>query len=192
MLPPLATPQDASQLGYCVTQAQLARASARVRGYTKQTITTATSTHIVIGQRNYLLPQRPVQEIVEVKDHEGRVLPESAYHLDGQFLHLPVCGTPWIANSPSYEGTNGAFRVTYVHGFVTLPDELIEVVCSIANRLENAPDGLSLGARTEQAGGETITWGADAFGAVTDLTRAEKEILSRIYPRRPRTVNLWA
>lgn len=191
MLPPLATPQDATLFGYCVTAPQLARASARVRGFTKQQISLGTSTHIVIGQRKYLLPQRPVVEITEVKDHADFVLPVSAYHLDGQFLHLPVGGTPWIANGPCYGGTKGAFRVTYDHGFEVLPDELIEVVCSIASRLTEQPEGLAAGARTEQAGGETVTWGTDAFAAVTDLTRAEKDVLRRIFPRLPRTVSLW-
>ncbi len=192
MLPPLATPQDASQLGYCVSAAQLARASARVRGYTRQTITAGTSTHIVIGKKKFLLPQRPVNSVTLVEDHYGNDVPASAYHLDGQFLHLPVNGAPWIANGPDYYGCDdGFFKVTYTHGFTTLPDELVEVVCSIASRLENAPDGLSMGARTEQAGGETITWGADAFSAVTDLTKAEKDVLRRIFPQLPRSVSLW-
>lgn len=191
MLPPLVTVQDASQLGYCVSQAQIARASARVRGFTKQQITTGTSTHIVIGSKKYLLPQRPVQSITSVTDDQGFTVPSSAYHLDGQFLHLPVCGTPWIANGPFYGGEKGFFRVTYVHGFTTLPDELVELVCSIAQRLEDAPSGLAKGVRTEQAGGETVTWGADAFSAVTDLTTAEKTVLRRIFPALPRSVDLW-
>lgn len=192
MLPPLATPQDAKLLGYCVDAPQLQRASARIRGYTRQEISAGSSTHIVIGQKRYLLPQRPVKSITSVTDHHGNVLPDSAWHLDGQFLHLPVNGTPWIANGPCWGGEKGAFRVTYDHGFDTLPDELVELVCSVANRIQNAPAGLGLGARTEQAGGETITWGADAFGAVTDLTKAEKTVLDRIFPKYVRSVNLWA
>ena len=72
----------------------------------------------------------------------------------------------------------------------TYPEPLVELVCSIAYRLASTPDAVTQGVRNEQAGGEQVTWGADAYAGTSSLTSAEMTALDRMYPRMPHTINL--
>jgi hypothetical protein len=76
----------------------------------------------------------------------------------------------------------GRLTVTYLHGFATVPERLVEIVCSIASRMETEPVGLALGARSEGADGEQTTWGVDAYDAVAGLRQSEKDVLDEIFP----------
>lgn len=173
-LPPLVTAADLTAYGYdTVPDGLLARASARVRRYTRQQITPGTSTVTVTGDGPWLLPQRPVTAVVSVTDADGDAV--SDYELRGQWLHSSVCGP---------------LEVAYEHGYDTLPDDLVELVCAIAARLGEMPGAVGAGARTEQSGGESVTWGVEAYTSASGLTRGEQAALNRIYPNRPRSVRL--
>ena len=172
-LPPLATAADLTDFGYeDVPVALLLRASTRVRRYTRQEITPGTTTVTLHGVGPWLLPQRPVTEVTTVVDAEEN---QVEHELRGQHLHTRRCGP---------------LTVTWSHGFSPLPDELVELVCSIASRMASTPAGMHAGARTEQAGGESVTWGSDAYGGTTGLTETERAELDRLLPRLPSTVRL--
>lgn len=180
-LPPLATPEGMTAYGYDqVSEALLARASTRVRRYTGQQITPGESTTSLTGVGPWLLPQRPVQAVTEVVDDHGNAVPPNRWELCGQHLHV------------HHGHVRTPLRVTYSHGLDTMPDELVELVCSIAARLGSVPAAMAAGATTEQAGGETITWGSDAYAGSTGLTSAEEKALATLFPKRPRTAQLHA
>jgi hypothetical protein len=174
-LPPLATAADLAFYGYeDVPDEILDRASARVRRYTGQQITAGTST-VELARAPYRLPQRPVTSV------ESVTRPDDDEELE---FTLKSAGVLKVS------GRCGPIVVDYSHGFAVLSDELIELVCAIASRLAKTPDALSLGHRTEQAGGESITYGAEAYAAVGGLTPGEQEALDGLFPRLPSTAVL--
>lgn len=177
-LPPLATAADMVTYGYPpADDAVLLRASTRVRLATpgRQQITPGSSTTVLTGIGPWLLPQRPVVAVTQVLDRDGVVVPAEQWELVGQHLKTAVCAP---------------LTVAWDHGYVDMPDELVELVCSIAARLAVVPATVAAGARTEQAGGETVTWGMEAFAGTTGLTSPERAALDRLFPRRPRTTVL--
>lgn len=172
-LPALATAEDMEAFGFDpVEDALLLRASARVRRYVRQQISAGESVVKVFGP-DYRLPQRPVRDIEYVRTLDGNDIP---YELvAGGYLR--ICSERTV-------------EVSYSHGFEQIPDDVVELVCGIASRLSKTPDSVAGGAQTEQAGGESVTWGSDAFGGTTGLTRAERAELDRLFPRLPRTVHV--
>src|SRR4051794_10422968 len=98
MLPPLITSADMSGYGYdVVSDAVLARASTRVRRYTKQQITPGTSTVTLTGAGPWLLPQRPVNAVMAVLDRDGNTVSTDRWELRGQFLHTTARVCPPLA-----------------------------------------------------------------------------------------------
>lgn len=174
-LPPLVTPLDMAAYGYeQVSDAILARASARVRRFLRQQITAGSSVIVVQGPGPWLLPQRPVNVVTSVVNRQGNPV---AWELIGPRLQAAECAP---------------LTVGYTHGWPIeeLPDDLTELVCAIAARLAQTPSTVGAGARTEQAGGESVTWGVEAFSAGSGLTPAEEGSLRHIYPTLPSTIYL--
>jgi hypothetical protein len=172
-LPDLIGAADLARFGYEAAAARkAAAASARVRRYTGQQITAGTSRLRLTGAGPWRLPQRPVRAIIALTDDGGTPVP---FTRNGSHLTAAACG-PLV--------------VVYEHGWTELPDELAELVCSIAARLAAIPDAMLTGARTEQAGGESVTWGTDAYGGTTGLTSAEVDALDALFPALPRTTFL--
>jgi hypothetical protein len=171
-LPPLITADDLTEYGYEAADSKIAAASARVRRFTRQQITPGTSTATLTGPGPWLLPQRPVVAVTELVDADGNAVD---YELEGQRITSGACGP---------------LTVTWDHGFDPLPDGLIELVCAIAARLAGITTAMAAGVRTEQAGGESVTWGADGWSGTTGLTRPEREALREYFPKLPRTTHL--
>lgn len=172
-LPPLITVADLTEYGYdAAAAAKIPAASARVRRFTGQQITAGSSETTLRGSGPWLLPQRPATEITTAVDANGA---DVDVELEGQWVTSAACAP---------------ITVTYTHGFETLPDQLIELVCAIAARLNSIPAAMAAGVRTEQAGGESVTWGADGWSGTSGLTRPEREALREIFPKLPRTVHL--
>lgn len=176
MLPNLATQADATAYGYgTISTALFARASARVRGYVRQEITAGTSTIVVRGPV-VLLPQRPVTAVTSIVDSDTD--PDNPYTLEdhewtlrnGGFLETPHFG--------------GNLTVTYSHGFATLPDELIELVCGVAARLGEVNPAAAAGVQQETGGSESVTYGFDSYNAISELSTGEKRVLDRLFPKR--------
>lgn len=168
----LVSADDLTAFGYPSAAADyLVRASVRVKAYAKQDIAAGSST--VDMRFPFRLPQRPVTSVTSVvvvgDDGSVATLGATDYHIEGQNL---ICN--------GYR--DQLLRVTYAHGFWTIPDELKEVVCAVASRLASAPAGLASGIQSESADGESISYGSDAFGGVAELTSGEKRVIDRLFP----------
>ena len=172
MLPPLATQTDAVNLGFTVDDAALMRASIRIRGHVRQQITVGASTIVARGPI-IRLPQRPVTGVESVT-------------LDGAAIAYTETGSNVIEVDSCERVT-----VTYTHGFVFVPDDLVELVCQVATRLAAPTDGmLAAGAQQATAGPFTVGLGWDAWKAQSGLTAGDKETLRRYWPDVPRTIPL--
>lgn len=177
MLPPLATVVDAALFGMIVSEASLLRASSRVRGYVDQQITYGMST-VVLPESNRRLPQRPVIAVTSVVDEDGAALAEDTdWELVGDRIETSM---------------RGPLTVNYSHGLAVLPDELIELVCTVAARIGNMPTELQAGVQQQGAGPYQLTYGFDSHKAASGLTQGEKDVLDRIWPRLPRTLTMGA
>lgn len=171
MLPPLATEADATAFGLTVTDAALRRASVRVRAYVGQQITYGTSTITGEGP-TFRLPERPVVSVDTVEDSDGTELTE---------------GTQWVLAPGGTLVTNmvDTLTVTYTHGMAQPPDALIELVCTIAARLDSTDDSVAAGVQQESSGSVSQTFGWDAWKGIAELTAGEKAALDRLYPKLP-------
>lgn len=172
MLPALASVSDASAFGLTVTQAALLRASTRVRSHLGQRITAGTSTVTLRGPLGRL-PQRPVSVVTSVLDEDGN---------DVDF--------DLLAGGALQTNYGGTLTVEYDHGYAAgaVPDELVELVCTIAARLGTSDPALAAGVQQEQSGSASQTFGWDAWKGLTSLTAEEKSALSRMFPRVPRVI----
>lgn len=170
-LPPLASIADAAEYGLTVTYASLLRASARIRGHVRQQITYGVST-IVLPESSRVLPERPVVAVSSVVDADGAAVD---YTLAGDRIETAA---------------SGRLTVTYTHGMGTLPDELVELVATMAHRLGSIPTALVAGTQQEATGPWQHTYGFDSHKATSGLTAGEKEVLARYWPAIPRTISL--
>lgn len=175
MLAALATTTDATSLGLTATAANLLRASVRVREFVGQQISADTSTVVLRGPL-VRLPQRPVTAITSVTDENDVVLDAEKYTLNpAGYLSLP---------------TGDLYTVVYAHGWSTIPDGVIEIVCTVAARLGATDATVAAGVTQEQSGSASQTFGWDAWKAVSSLTSEEKAVLRRMFPPMPKTMVL--
>lgn len=166
MLTALATTTDADAFGITVSEASLLRASTRVRSFTGQRISEGTSTVTLRGPVSRL-PQRPVVAVSSVVDSDGNAV---EYEMNGS--QITACSTDVLT-------------VAYSHGFPdgAIPDEVVEIVCTVAARIDSTDPALSQGVTQEQSGSASQTFGMDAFRAVSGLTSEEKAILKGLFPK---------
>ncbi len=178
------TALDMTAYGYpAVSAGVLARASTRARGFTEQQITAGTSTVTLTGRGPWLLPQRPVTEVTSVIDDNGVAI---NHKLTNNWLYVPD-PDPSPDVVVLHPHIHLPLVVTFEHGYATVPDTVVEAVCAIAARIGGIPAAVSSGARTEQAGAESVTWGVEAFLSSSGLTAAEEKSLRRLFPKRPRS-----
>jgi hypothetical protein len=177
----LADQTDATAFGYgTIASAMFKRASSRVRGYVGQQITAGTSTVIVRGPV-VVMPERPVTAITTVVDVS---MPDDPYTLEAEEFVVRSGG---ILETPNFGGN---LEVTYAHGFATVPDELVELVCGVASRLAQINVAAATGVQQESAGSESVTFGFDSYKAISDLNAGEKAVLDRLFPKRANVVVL--
>lgn len=173
----LADQTDATEYGYgTISDAMFARASARVRGYTRQAITAQTTTVTARGPV-IQLPERPVNTITSITDVTD---PDATIALTSDEWIVRAGG---ILETPNYGGN---LTVVYTSGWATLPDELVELVCGVASRLTNVGTGsaAAMGVQQETGGSESVTYGFDSYNAISELTTGEKRVLDRLFPKR--------
>lgn len=72
----------------------------------------------------------------------------------------------------------------------TPPDDLIELTCQIASRMDSTPAEMAQGVQQQSAGGYSVGYGWDAWKALSGLTAGELDALRRMYPPLPRTLSL--
>ncbi|MGE3795107.1 MAG: hypothetical protein AB7I38_14430 [Dehalococcoidia bacterium] len=191
-LEPLVTVSDMTDLGYDpVDVTILARVSAKVRRTTGQTISAATST--ATGYSPMRLPQYPVRSITSVTTESGVELGAESWNLRGQVLTGPV--SPGINDFEINLDGRGATRhgwltVVYESGWDTLPDTLIELLCSIAARIASGEGVAAAGIREKHVGDQSLTFSAEALSL--HLTDLEQQQLTALFPARsgPRTIAL--
>jgi hypothetical protein len=196
MAEPLATPDDlAARLGVTFDSGQTARAealiadaSAYVRNYTRQTITTVTDDVATLESTTeqwLWLPERPVIAVSSVSIGSAVVSPVywvlqgyglyRFYGWQGRFY-----GTTSTWNQPD------TITVTYDHGFDVVPDDIVAVVCKIAKASWLNPQGLQ---RWRQ--GETEVALSASTVAEGCLDMDDKRVLD-FYRRPRRSVKLSA
>lgn len=195
-LDPLAAAADLDRFGYdssVVTDAYLGRASARVRGYTRQTITEVVGDQVTrTAFEPIRLPQRPVQQVTSVTFLDGDPIEE--FTLVGSLLWLRdlaefsrVFGDDQF-DFPLFLGRRHCdpvtVTVTYDHGYTEVPDDLVEVVCAVAARMARTPPGVEAGVRYKQVGRVNLTFAEEGSTHHGDLLPGEKKVLDRVFPRR--------
>jgi hypothetical protein len=203
---PLALPTDVTNryAGSLTTEdttrvpALLADASAVVRSFTRQQFAAATTTERIrpIGSR-VRLRQSPVTAVGSLaivdplQDGELLVLPVGVWMWDGgQEIWLgeisPVINVPDEATLLLRYGTP-LVQVSYTHGYPTVPDDVVTVVCSMVIRTLDTPGPTSMVMSTVD--GLTYKLGGTAQDGVLGLTPSEQRVLAP-YRRTATTVEL--
>lgn len=154
-------------------QALLAGASARVRSYTGQTFDAGTTTtRLRVRKGQVHLPQRPATAVTAVADMDGNSL-DFTWHAGQQltigevnrFDYEPYrYGTAWV-------------DVTYTAGYATVPDDVVEVVCSMVLRTFGVAADAS-GYESESIGSYSYSVGAVAAAGAVGLMNEEREALA--------------
>lgn len=138
--------------------AALKAASRRFRGAVRHPVAAASTSTLVLdgnGRESILLPAAPVTAV-------------SAVALDGTAL---VEGTDFQWSADGYlrrlgglwPGRLRCLEVTYSHGYAEIPEDIQEAVIDQARAMYRVQPGV----QTIQAGGESITYGAQASVGVT-------------------------
>lgn len=208
----LATAADLeARLGRALTDAEapraealLADASALVRAFTRQRFDLVTGDQVVLRPVGTLLrlPQRPVLAVTAVVAIGGQPslpdVPLSGWVWDGSDLLNIHALDAVVVNLPEWwyeSGGPNTYRVTYNHGYATIPAEVVAVVCAMVNRTLTAPslvEGLvqenigQYGYQLQQGSGGSV-------GPTVRLTAADKQaLIDAGHRRRSTTVAVTA
>lgn len=180
----LASVVDAVRLGYTLPAGEeetlLRRASARIRRAAKQHISSITSTvRVRVENGVAVLPGNPitaVTAITQLAEDGGAVV--TGWRWDGRDqVHSintsPTTSLPVLARWPT------DVLVTYTHGWTTIPDELLDLVCSVAARIGSVPasGGMEAGVRSESIDDYSVTYAAEALDAASGLLPGEESAL---------------
>ncbi|MFI6594992.1 hypothetical protein ACIBHX_02020 [Nonomuraea sp. NPDC050536] len=193
-LPPLATTADLeAYLGRTLPGAQaevaIRRASARVRAYTRQTLSFVADDTIDMpgGDRVLNVPQRPLVvdqthplTVVELGDFGAPDLPMvegSDYLRIGNqltrghpfYVRTRVTGWPWSRVLGVWAPR---VRLTYSHGYQVIPDDIVDVVLELASVNVTNVDGL----RSESIDDYSRTFATETVGGAS-MTRDHKDAL---------------
>ena len=141
----------------------LARASARLRRAAGQQITRTTSTVRLTSWRGHVvLPSPPVSAVTAVLQvkWDGTTTAATGWLWDGYDRVNRVCGD---------------VIVTYTHGLDPMPDELLDLVCSVASRLGATPSGggMEAGIRSESIDDYSVTYAAEGLTMASGLLEGE-------------------
>lgn len=169
-LPSLATQADATTYGYSLPAASadalLARASARVRRAAGQPISETTSTvRLPVDHGTVDLPGGPVTAVTSVTmvaaDGTTTVLDTDEWLLDGARITLLVYRDELQAD------------VAYTRGWATIPDGIAELVCQVASRMAQTPDGAEGLLRQRSIDDYSETFATEQIVAAGDLLPGE-------------------
>ncbi len=171
----LASLPDAIRLGYTLPAGQeeslLLRASVRIRRAAGYPISSTTSTvrYVVDDGRVTLLgsPVTAVTAVAKLAEDGGGTL--TGWRWDGGNRLFGV---------PSW----GQVNVTQTHGWTVIPDELKDLVCSVAARLgvSGGAAGMEAGIRSESIDDYSVTYAAETLTMASDLLEGEKAALRQI------------
>lgn len=182
-----------ARLGRDLTAAESARAeallddaSAMVRGYTRQTFDLVEDDVMVLRAQGgeIRLPQRPVTSVTAVVAVGGNDLlpdvPITDWVWDGLDL-LRVGGGACVINLPEVwwadeDGYPGTYRVTYSHGYETVPADVVRIVCGMVLRTLTAPT-MAGGVTSESVGPYSYRIDQPGTGLSVSLSAADKKDL---------------
>ena len=177
-------------------EALLNDASALVRSYTRQAFVESTDDVVVlrVAGGQLTLPQRPVTAVTKVEVIGGsEALPDftlADWLWDG-IDTVRIGDGACVINLPEVwwddDGYPGTFRVTYSHGYASVPEDIVAVVCAMVLRAYNNPQNL----RSETVGSYSVTYAVPATGESLgiNLTRYERQALDK-YRRKATTIKL--
>ncbi|MFI6496908.1 hypothetical protein [Nonomuraea typhae] len=160
-------------------------ASALVRAYTRQDFAAPTSETVVLRASGGVvrLPKGPVvsvTSVVMVGMYGSPDITIVGWGWDGLDV-IDVSGwTSCIINLPEsvYEADDlpSTYRVTYVHGYTTLPPVAVTVVAGMVGRTLSAPTTTS-GLTSETIGSYSYRMAEPGIGTSVTLTAADKALL---------------
>lgn len=181
---PLATIADVEcRLGRTLTDVEADRmecllrdASAAVRAYTGQYLSLVTDDPVRLKVKGgaIRLPQRPVVEVAAVTNTTGTTLLHTWDAGPQIWLssYLPVANATYGRRGTTY------VDVVYTHGYATIPDDIVAVVCQIAARaLGTAAD--QTGVQSETIVSYSYQLGAAAAAGGLGMLPAERQVLDR-------------
>ncbi|SFD14373.1 hypothetical protein [Streptomyces aidingensis] len=198
-MPALATQADLeARLGRPLTAEEQARAgallagaSARVRAYTRQEFDLVHGDVVVLRPVGTVvrLPQRPVLAVSSVVALGGAetipdiTLPGGAWTWDGaDKVDIWPPDQGWLLSLPeswsSGWGGVDSYRVTYDHGYATIPEQVVEAVCAMVLRSLLSPS-LAPGMVSERIGNYSyqMQQGGGAAGATVSMTEDDRDLL---------------
>lgn len=160
-------------------------ASALVRSYTRQNFAPPTSETIALRASAGVvrLPKRPVTDVTSVVLIGLNGTPDITivgWGWDGLDV-VDVSG--WdrvIVNLPEWVHDRAClpatYRVTYTHGYDTVPADVVAVVCAMVGRTMSAPSTAS-GVTSETIGSYSYRTAEPGMGVTATLTAADKALL---------------
>jgi len=180
-----------ARLGRDLTDAETLRAnallldaSAKVSRYTRQDFLPVADDVVILRgvDGEIRLPQRPVQSVSSVVAMGGNFLPNLTlfdWLWDG--LDLIVLGPGnFVINLPEIwwdeDGYPDTYQVTYTHGYATVPDTVVAVICAMVMRTISAPT-MSGGVSAETLGPYSYQLSAPSLGIAVTMTQADKDDL---------------
>jgi hypothetical protein len=185
-------------------QALLRGASARVRAYTRQDFDLVLGDTAVLRPvgADLILPQRPVLAVTSVAAIPGDGQPDivmGGWTWDG-LDHIRIGGFGWrtaINHDLEFDYVGWSpesYRVVYDHGYPSTPDDVVDVVCSMVNRILTSPS-MTEGMSSERVGpfSYQMSPGGGTPGPAVRLTREDKDELADAgYRRRAGTIQVRA
>lgn len=163
-LSPLAAQADVeAQLGRPCTPDEVSRvtgllavASSLIRSHTRQdftqqqTVTTLRSVNATVK-----LPQRPVISVEDLQAilRDGVLVGMPLWYFDGiDTIGGVAVADDVVINLPAWYATwwTGSVRVTYTHGYATIPDDVMQVCAGMVYRMFNSPGSGQVGITSER------------------------------------------
>lgn len=167
--------------------ALLADASALVCAYTNQQFSLTSNDALTIRAQGGVirLPQRPVTAVASVVAIGGNGAPDvtlTDWWWDGIDL-IRIGAGNYVINLPETwwddeDGYPGTFRVTYSHGYATVPPDVVAVVCGMVLRTVTAPT-LAGGVTSETIGPYSYRLESAGIGTAVTLGEMERKALAR-------------
>lgn len=156
-------------------------ASAAVRGYTGQDFDVATETVRLKARTGVLrLPQRPVTAVSAVEDPDDNAIDYDWWGDDRVYVSSLSPLNWWELNGRRTPVLY--LDVTYTHGYATVPDDIVAVVCQMAMRAYGV-DPVDSGKTSESIANYSYSTGGAAAAGGVGMLNDERAVLDRY--RRP-------
>jgi hypothetical protein len=175
VLPALATQADVANWGYTLpsdtADALLDRASVRLRRAAGEPITASTVTvQADVDRGVVLLPAPPVISVSDVQAvaSDGTLSALTGWWWNGEHLVMPQpLPVPCVSR----------VQATYLRGWATVPEGVVELTCQVAVRLSLTPAGMDVGIRQRTVDDYTEVYAVEQLDAAGNLLSGEMAAL---------------